>query len=187
MQLFFRKINKLSDGFTLVETLVAISIFTVSIMALMSVLAQGTADTRYAKQKIVATYLAQEGIEYIRNMRDTYVLYPATSNDWNKFNAKLTPCNSGNECGFDSSKLVTDNAFIFKCSSGDCKLYIDNGSYNTSVGTDSGFVRKIEANPILNNEGTIIDGIKFFVTVSWTQGSGNKSIVFSESLFNWIE
>ncbi|MBI3306082.1 prepilin-type N-terminal cleavage/methylation domain-containing protein [Candidatus Nomurabacteria bacterium] len=71
-------------GFTLVETLVAVSIFSVSILGLLSVLADGVADSSYAKQKLIAAYLAQEGIEYVRNMRDTSVLYSGGGN-WNSF------------------------------------------------------------------------------------------------------
>ena len=103
MKLFFKKINKTKEGFTplvdfgdatlsrtksalpkfttgftLVETLVALSIFTMSILGLMSVLSQGMSDTTYVKRKNIATYLAQEGIEYIRNIRYTYVRYYAS-------------------------------------------------------------------------------------------------------------
>ena len=73
MKLFFKKVNK-SRGFTLVETLAAIAIFTASILAVMAVLANSISDTNYAKKKITAAYLAQEGIEYVRNMRDSYIL-----------------------------------------------------------------------------------------------------------------
>src|SRR3989338_1314568 len=66
-----------NEGYTLVETLVAVSIFSVSILGLLVALSQGLADTGYAKKKIAAAYLAQEGIEYIRNMRDTFVIYDA--------------------------------------------------------------------------------------------------------------
>ncbi|MEK7106542.1 MAG: type II secretion system protein, partial [Patescibacteria group bacterium] len=69
------KLNKKNTGFTLVETLVSLSIFSVSVILFMSVLGSGITDTNYAKQKIVAGYLAQEGIEYMRNMRDNNVLY----------------------------------------------------------------------------------------------------------------
>ena len=82
-----QKTKKQNTGFTLVETLVAISIFSVSIVGLMSVLGSGISNTNYAKQKITAYYLAQEGIEYVRNMRDTEVLYGnGTINArWNRF------------------------------------------------------------------------------------------------------
>lgn len=177
----FRK--KISGGFTLVETLVAIAIFTTSILGLMLVLAAGIYNTNYAKNKITASYLAQEGIEYIRNMRDTYGLYTAvTGKDWSNFKAKLAPCNLGNECGFDNSVAPID---VKKCNQlNDCKLFFNNnnGSYNSGVGVDSGFARKIWADVIGPDK-----EIKIFSNVSWTQSSGSYSITFSENLFNWIE
>ena len=69
------KKNKKNSGFTFVEVLVAVSIFTLSILALLVILTQGISNTNYARQKITATYLAQEGIEHGRNIRDTHVLY----------------------------------------------------------------------------------------------------------------
>jgi len=103
MKKFFQQKNKglacrsMAEGFTLVETLVAISIFTMSILALLVILTQGIANTNYAKHKITASYLAQEGIEYARNVRDTLVLYNASSSQdgWNSFRdasiGSLTP------------------------------------------------------------------------------------------------
>jgi Tfp pilus assembly protein PilV len=79
--------KKQNSGFTLVETLIALLIFTMSMLALMSVLGSGISDTGYAKQKMAAGYLAQEGIECVRNMRDTSVLYNAggAQDGWNEF------------------------------------------------------------------------------------------------------
>lgn len=85
MKLFYKKINILNKGFTLVETLVAISIFTLSMVAVLSVLVTSISNTSYAKRKMVASYLAQEGIEYVRNMRDNYVLYPESGKSWVSF------------------------------------------------------------------------------------------------------
>lgn len=162
MKIFFKKFNKsnkgrqilsLSKGFTLVETLVAISIFTGSILGLMSVLASGISNTNYAKQKMIASYLAQEGIECIRNTRDTYVLYPPANSTasarWSEFR------------GLDFS-----NANTIIC---------------PNIG--AGFTRILSK----NTTGLSADEVKILSTVSWTQGSGNYSITFSESLFNWFE
>ena len=181
--------GKKNRAFTLVETLVAISIFTMSILGLMSVLASGISNTNYAKNKIIASYLAQEGIEYIRNMRDSYVLY-ATNGTWNNFKSKLASCNSGgNECGFNTVlySFPLDNDFIKKCNTGlICNVYLDNGTYHTNEGAsgvDSGFVRKIWMTTYTG----VNDEVQISSSVSWTQGSGNYNITFSENLFNWTE
>ena len=98
---FTRTLSSKVSGFTLVETLVAISILTSSIVVLMSVLASGVSNTTYAKNKIIAGYLAQEGIEQIRNMRDSAVLKAMnqgdTSNDgWVAFKDNISSLNTPN-------------------------------------------------------------------------------------------
>ena len=177
--------NKKS-GFTLVETLVAVFILSLSIITMMTVLSSGISDTNYAKQKITATYLAQEGIEYMRNIRDDYVLYPTMnpSLTWSSFkNMVISKCENG--CGFDNNNAdftVTNQGFILQCFLlYSCKLYVNDGNYYYSAnqGTDSGFRRVITADKIGDDE------IKITSTVFWNQGSGEKSVSFSENLFNW--
>jgi len=171
----------MTEGFTLVETLVAISIFSISILSILSVLSQGISNTTYAKEKIIASYLAQEGIEYMRNMRDDYVLYTGNSG-WATFKSKLTSCTSAGICGFNNSSLVTDPSFIYNCSP-TCKLYVNSGAYNTiSSGIDSGFTRTVWMTTTANSE-----EVKVYSSVSWKQGSGTYNIVFSESLLNWVQ
>jgi prepilin-type N-terminal cleavage/methylation domain-containing protein len=177
-----------NKGFTLIETLVAISIFSMSILGLLSVLSSGIADTNYAKQKVIAGYLAQEGIEYVRNMRDTYILYPSQGLSWAIFENKVSPVCSNDFCGVDISAPVTDANAIAPCSNmNNCKLYISDGNYSvdSGVGNDSGFVRQIQATPIV--VGGVTSEIKVISKVSWTQGSGSYNITLSEDLFNWVE
>jgi len=134
-----------SGGFTLVETLVAISIFSVSIIALMAVLASGVSDINYAKRKITATYLAQEGIEYVRNMRDNAFLSADPNTGWINFVATSTTVGI---------------------------IYPSDDNIN--------FPRIIQVEEVNPNE------VKISSKVSWTQGSGHKSVTFSENLFNWF-
>lgn len=200
MEKFFRKINrkskmkgfthqnfqkKISGGFTLVETLVAITIFSLTVVATMSFMSQNIPNTEYAKNKIIAIYLSQEGIEYIRNMRDNYVLFTgSTSLDWNSFLNKVSPCNVSDNCGINVSVSSSDPNSIFLCSldPNQCKLYLYNGDYNVNAnGVDSGFTRKIQIDQINSNE------IKITSTVSWNQIGKTYNITLSEVLFNWIE
>ncbi|OGI73644.1 hypothetical protein A3D42_01415 [Candidatus Nomurabacteria bacterium RIFCSPHIGHO2_02_FULL_41_18] len=194
MKKYFHKI-KYNQAFTLVETLVAISVFSLSVIALMSVLATGISDTVYAKKKITAAYLAQEGIEYVRNIRDTYTLYSATGAiGWAAFNTKMTGagarCHQANGCYLDDRDLNYGNQtqpmtgiYVIACGSSCAPLLYNSatGKYGYAAGSDSGFVRKISVSLTSANE------TKVFSTVSWTQGSGNYQITFSESLFNWVE
>jgi prepilin-type N-terminal cleavage/methylation domain-containing protein len=193
------KLKQKNKGFTLIETLVAISIFSISILGILSILASGIMDTTYAKDKIVAGYLAQEGIEYIRNMRDTYVLYDGTSpqNGWNSFNNKLTSASCQTTgCYFDNSTLnysipssqAMTGLNVISCNNGTCPTLLYDYSlgtynYNTpSVNTvSSPFIRQIKTQKISNDETEV------FSTVSWQQGSGVQSITFSENLYNWVQ
>lgn len=166
------------------ETLVAISIFSMSILGLMSVLAQGISNINYAKQRMVAEYLAQEGIEYVRNMRDTYTLYDAVSGQegWNDFKTKFAPC-IATTCGLDMEVDALDAGAVFQCPPGSCDLYLLGAAYGTGTygGTNSGFRRRIQIAQ------TTADEMEVYVRVDWTQGAGNKEVLVSETIFNWVE
>src|SRR3989338_37984 len=194
IQKYLRKKNNKNSGFTLVETLVAISIFTTSIVALFAVLTQGISNNNYVKRKITASYLAQEGIEYMRNMRDTFVLYdPASSQaGWDGFKNKLTSsgCQLANGCYFDDQNLnYTNNSqpmagITLTACGASCPTLLYNGAtgkYGYASGTSSGYIRKTGMTQISANE------VKIFSTITWTHPSGNYSVVFSENLFNWIQ
>jgi|GEM_PF-307150 len=208
MNKFFKLKNKVkthgaelhsTSGFTLIETLVAISIFSVSILALFAVISQNIANISYSKKRVVAEYLAQEGIEYIRNVRDTYGLYSSDAQTgWISFNNRLLAanCHLANGCYFDArnvsfsdSTLPITDLILTPCSASNCSdapLLYDSatGKYGyvpSATTINSGYSRKIFL--ILSSS----DELKFSSTVYWTQGSGTYSVVFSESLFNWLE
>ena len=63
-----------SKAFTLIESIVAIFLLTVGTVGGFSLLQKTIAFTSITSSQLVAAYLAQEGIEIIRNIRDTNYL-----------------------------------------------------------------------------------------------------------------
>lgn len=88
-------------GFTLVETLVAILILTMTVGALLTLAAGGFFSVRYARNQIVADALAQESLEYLRNSRDTAI---AQGVPWGGWVESLTVDEDGNPQGYGSDR-----------------------------------------------------------------------------------
>lgn len=184
-----------NKGFTLVESLIAVSLFSVAVLTLILSLGQSLSDTGYAKKKMTAEYLAQEGIEYIRNMRDTYVLFSTSpQTGWTDFNSKLTgaSCQVANGCQFgdlsagdyENQTMPMKDLAVNPCNSGTCPTLLydsSTGKFNYSTGTNSDFIRTITSFSVNTNETRVSS------TVFWTQKSGSYSVTFSESLYSWVE
>lgn len=198
MNIFSKQKNNKNKGFTLVESLVAISIFTMSILSVLNILSNGIADTGYAKKKILAGYLAQEGIEEIRNIRDTFMLYSGSGPaGWAAFKGYVMPvCTtssgfdgcffSDDDISFDPSvSMPVTQDTIFACSVAQkCGSYTyQNGVYRVGgSGPNSGLTPKIIVTNITADEVMVTS------TISWTQpGSGVHNVSFSENLYNWIQ
>lgn len=92
-------------GFTLVETMVAISILMLAILGPLSIASSGLRNSAYARDQIVAYYLAQEGIEFARYVRDyNYVLnLRQQPTEWDYV---LSDCGSG--CTIDTVAWFDD-------------------------------------------------------------------------------
>ena len=166
--------QKNNKGFTLIEVLVAVFVLSLAITGMMSVLSRGLTNIDNAKNKIIATYLAQEGIESILNTRDAYVI---GGYSWNTFRSNLiTLCGNSNGCYIDLGimDMYKDN------DPNKYKLYINNGGYSTDVSSNySGFKRKITA------QQKTLDEVSVSSTVSWNNDT--QTVTFSEHLFNWIQ
>lgn len=63
--------RKGQKGFTLVEAMVAIAILSISITGPLIIAQKGVASAIYSRDQVTAFYLAQEAVEYIRNVRDS--------------------------------------------------------------------------------------------------------------------
>ena len=175
-------------GFTLVETLVAISILIVAITTMLGIAAKGLSNSIFAKEQITAFYLAQDAIEYIKNQRDNTGL--ATWNDgvshWTPFHDSLkNQCNDSTlGCGIDTRESNIGDA-VASClvDSNNCTLRQDSvtGLYGyDSSWAMSPFTRVVKIVSTNNS-----DELKISVTISWSKGVLSKSFVVTEYILNW--
>lgn len=182
--------NNAQSGFTLVETLVAVAIFSASIAAVISVVAQGISSTTASKNRIVANYLAQENIEYIRHLRNKHSPSIGIAQNWNGFSDSILACN-GKFCVTADPAEYDPSPEVILCGDQDpnsaCSDYPvtfdSNGYYSQASGTTANtpFRRYFTVESIGADE------IKVTASVFWNEKNGGlKNITLTETLSNWI-
>lgn len=124
-------------GFTLIETLFAILIFSASLVSLMSIAGRGIAAANTAREQTVAHYLAQEGVEVVRNIRDVSFI----NGGWD---ADFTQCIESDPCQIDYQGGVAVPSLI-QCSNttDGCQINEIFDAYTNAVGTPTPYFRKI--------------------------------------------
>ena len=109
--------KKSLTGFTLIEVLVSIFIVTIGAFAVFALTSRTITISGGVNSRFVALYLAQEGIELVRNTRDTNFLefHKSGTGNWDDgFGACASGCqadyNDGGFIPYDSSFLLLDVA-----------------------------------------------------------------------------
>lgn len=183
MRTYFSKTN---HGFTLIETLIAVTLLSIAFVGVITVATQGGVNIKAAKNKITANLLASEGIEMMRAERDNNILLDPV-NGWHTFfHDALNNCTDG--CDIDVTDTDSHPGFEFYPCPDPCQLLYETdpntdnaGTYNLFFGNPSNFSRKI----VVFAPGP--DEIMVSSTVSWMDGSLPQSITAEESVFNWIQ
>ncbi len=181
--LFLHTANRrLRTGFTLIETMVAITLLTVAIVAPMSLTAQSLGAAYYARDQITAFYLAQEAIESVRAIRDSQILQIAQSSNASSIDLfgsipKNTPFT------IDATKSKPSDA-ISTCSGTCPPLQTDGTLYGYNSGwTNTNFTRTVLVSYVAGTQ----DEIRVSVTVTWqTQGIQARSFTISSDLYRWV-
>ncbi|MBL1434268.1 prepilin-type N-terminal cleavage/methylation domain-containing protein [Candidatus Wolfebacteria bacterium] len=161
------------QGFTLVETLVAIFILVMSITGPLFIAQQSFTSAATARDRTVASFLAQEGVEYIRSVRDHNFL--SGNSDWLD---GLSFCISS-DCTIDAS--VSSYPSIASCV-GTCEVLrkTTTGLYGYRNGVTTLFMRRISITQVQSHE------ISVEVQVSWEYKGTTRSVTVEERLFNWL-
>lgn len=169
-------------GFTLIETLVAITLLTVAIVSPMSLVTKSLSTAYYARDQVTVFHLAQEAIEIVRRVRDNNILKNALGTDTDL----LKDIPSGGEAFTVDAR---DDSMV-RCPPEDgCPVLKTNGTfYGYGTGVEwvpSRFTRTVRAEFIDGG----LDEVYVSVEVSWQTGSFKvpKSIIISENLYRWID
>lgn len=180
--------TKTHSGFTLIETLVAISLLTIAIVAPMSLTAQSLQSAYYARDQITAFYMAQEAIEALRSVRDSQILQIAHTVDASSVNI-FGPIPLSDQPFRVDARQTNSSSAITACSGdpgGVCiPLETDGTLYGYQSGwTATNFTRTVKAHFI----GAGQDEIRVTVTVSWQTGAfQTRSFSISENMYRWVQ
>lgn len=174
-------------GFTLVETMVAVAIVAVSIVGPLYSVQKGVVASYVARDRLVASSLAQEGVEYVQAIRDNNFLYnianPGAPRSWLygiDGTGGSSNCTAASGCRVDPTQNT-----IAACSGTCSALNLSSGGvYNhtavsgTNVATR--FVRTVKLTSISATE------MKVSVTVTWITSKIPYSVTVTENLQNWL-
>ena len=174
-------------GFTLVETMVAISLLTIAIVAPMALTVQSLATAYYARDETIAGNLAQEGIEAVRSVRDTNILRTAEGTPTNLFTG--IPIGTYFTVDAHTIPATLTNCFQQPCSKAESTLQT-NGQlygYNAAWTTNTNFQRSAIVTVVRTDAGGEPQEIRVTVTVSWATGNfQSQSVVINGNLYRWI-
>lgn len=151
-------------GFSIIEALVALVILTLALGPALILSSDIINTSSVIQNDLIATNLAQEGVEVVRSLRD--------SNWFNNlaFNNGLA----------DGVYRVEWNSASMIALGANPPLKVNNGLYGYSVGNDTKFIRTVTITNVNANE------IRVVSDVIWIEkGNRARDIKVESHLFNW--
>lgn len=174
-------INNTSPGFTLLEMLFAVIIFSFALISLMGIASKGVIATATARDQLTAQYLAEEAIETARNTRDSNFLGYQASVDWM---TDIDQCVPTSPCYVDNSGAVPR---LFSCG-GLCQnryLYENEGVFSTDPGIGGNNQTTFSQELYVEKVGTNLSQRKVIATVRWKQKAFDRTFTLQTYLSDW--
>jgi len=180
-----KPIQKNTQGFTLIEALVAVFIFSSAVVFLITMTGRGLLALNASEKQTTAYFLSQEGIEIIQNLRDQAFL--ESNPNW-LGNINASCIDTATDCGFniDINNQTTSGVV---CSGANCDISMDSNNppkflYGGPNATP--FFRRIKLQEQdLNGDG-IDDALEVTSTVSWQQGTFTRNVILIKILREWV-
>jgi len=153
-------------SFTIIETLVALAIFSLGLIYLGSSIWQSYSMSSQAVERAIAVYLAQEGLEIVKNLRSENYLKERV---WNEGLGQ-----GDYEADYNDSSLSL-------YSGRNLKIDPSTGFYNYETGEFSPFKRKISISYPSQEQ------MKVKVTVEWERKGQIEQFSLTEILYNYLK
>ena len=172
-------------GFTLIELLITITVISVGILGAFVAIQQGISVIDYSRSRLTAAFLAQEGAEIVKNIRDTNLLegrtgaviwsegidpgagieeYEVEYSDVNSADINLAASACSPDCDFSNL------SFLKKTNS---------GFYNYALGEDTRYKRKIRIEKISDEH------LRLTVVVYWATRKGSEEFQLIQEMYEW--
>lgn len=173
-------------GFTLMEVMIAITVLMVGVVGAYSAVQKIVSFASTSSFQLPAIYLSQEGLEIVRNIRDTNWLDPAGPS-WDQgivcCAAPLPSCECEADYRSTALELYQDPGRFLKIyDSGNGDFYC----YSTSAdAVQTAFKRKILITPVDEDLDGDNDVLGVRATVSWTERGRDHEVVLEEKLYKY--
>jgi len=181
---------KFSDGFTLIEVMAAVAVLSIGLIGGLTVITKNLSIISGGEDRIIAANLAAEGIELVRNVRDTNWLKGAA---WDAgFN--IPAVGDRKRIKFFCGGLQNNTTGGVACGGGSCNVYTykigsdvvcysDNYGANVTIGATV-YVNGVsfkDMKRLITVERISADSIK----VTFRVWSSSIDITAEETLYNW--
>lgn len=171
----------------MIETLVAITVLLLSVVLPMSLSHEGVVAARLAQDQIVSFYLAQEGIEVVRNIRDENKLAGGAMLDGVLGSCVVDPDNPADlGCYVDATRIVGLDFDVQSCGAGGCPNVTTDGnrySHRTTSGyIDTKYTREVR---VWYVAGSGTNDAIVEVIVTWPFLTGTREYILRSNLLAW--
>jgi hypothetical protein len=167
MKNFFKK-NAKNAGFSLMEVIVAIFFLSVGLLGALTLINYTLISISVNSSRLVAANLAQEGIEIIRNFRDSNF----GASGWDDWYSSIVNGDYRVQYNDVALRPFSDTQLLYDSATG---LY----GYDAGSGTPNVFKRKITLEKISNVE------VKVVVQMTWTEKGRERFLTVEDRLWNW--